>query len=70
MKILLKMPEVNKISEIFREAFLKFKKLFCVRHIVLIFLSKKKGSLNSIAVRIRVNSVLRNLFQSYVKAGS
>jgi hypothetical protein len=57
------MPEVKKILEIFREAFLKLKKFFCLRHLVLIF-DQRKNSLNSIAVSIRVKTVDFNIFKN------
>jgi hypothetical protein len=55
---LIKMPAVKKILEIFRKAFLNLKNIFCLRHLELFFDQRKKASLNSTAVRIRVKKLI------------
>jgi hypothetical protein len=43
MRFLLETPEVKKILETFCEAFLIFKKIFCLSHPGLIFIFTKKA---------------------------
>jgi hypothetical protein len=57
MAFLMKTSETKKFVKIFCEAFLIFKKIFCLSHPGFIFIFYKKGFLNSQAVRVRVNQI-------------
>jgi hypothetical protein len=58
MKFVMKTPDTKRFGEIFCEAFLIFLKIFCIRHVGIIFFFTKKGSLNPQAVKIRVEIFL------------